>query len=33
MNVLVVAPLPVISGCVVRCRPVGLLKMTDKKRG
>ncbi len=33
MNVLVVAPLPVISGCVVRCRPVGLLKMTDKKGG
>jgi len=31
--VLVVAPLPVISGCVVRCRPVGLLKMTDKKGG
>lgn len=30
---LVVAPLPVISGCVVRCRPVGLLKMTDKKGG
>jgi inorganic pyrophosphatase len=33
MNVLVVAPLPVSSGCVVRCRPVGLLKMTDKKGG
>ena len=33
LDVLVVAPLPVISGCVVRCRPLGLLKMTDERGG
>jgi inorganic pyrophosphatase len=33
LDVLVVAPLPVISGCVVRCRPLGLLKMTDEGGG
>lgn len=33
LDVLVVAPLPVISGCVVRCRPLGVLKMTDEKGG
>ena len=33
LDVLVVAPLPVISGCVVRCRTVGVLKMTDESGG
>jgi inorganic pyrophosphatase len=28
--VLVVTPHPLISGSVVRCRPVGVLKMTDE---
>jgi inorganic pyrophosphatase len=28
-----VAPLPVISGCVVRARPLGVLKMIDEKGG
>jgi inorganic pyrophosphatase len=31
VDVLVVAPYPLISGSVIRCRPVGLLKMTDEK--
>jgi inorganic pyrophosphatase len=31
MDVLVVTPVPLISGAVVRCRPVGLLAMTDEK--
>lgn len=29
-DVLVVTPHPLISGSVIRCRPVGLLKMTDE---
>ncbi|SRR5579883_856207 len=29
-DVLVVSPYPLISGAVVRCRPVGLLRMTDE---
>ncbi|MDQ5911689.1 MAG: inorganic pyrophosphatase [Pseudomonadota bacterium] len=33
LDVLVVAPLPVISGCVVRARPMGVLKMTDESGG
>ena len=33
LDVLVVAPLPVISGCVVRARPLGVLKMTDESGG
>ena len=33
LDVMVVAPLPVISGCVVRCRPLGVLKMTDEGGG
>jgi inorganic pyrophosphatase len=33
LDVLVVAPLPVISGCVVRCRPLGVLRMVDEKGG
>ena len=30
VDVLVVTPMPLISGSVVRCRPVGMLKMTDE---
>ncbi len=29
LDVLVVTPHPVISGAVVRCRPLGMLKLTD----
>ena len=29
-DVLVVTPTPLISGAVIRCRPVGMLKMTDE---
>jgi inorganic pyrophosphatase len=32
-DVLVVLPLPLIPGSVVRCRPVGVLKMTDEAGG
>ena len=30
MDVLVVAPVPLISGSLIRCRPLGLLRMTDE---
>jgi len=30
VDVLVATPYPLISGSVIRCRPVGLLKMTDE---
>ncbi len=30
LDVLVVAPYPIQSGAVIRCRPVGVLKMTDE---
>ena len=30
VDVLVVTPYPLISGSVIRCRPVGVLKMTDE---
>ncbi|MBT3348011.1 MAG: inorganic diphosphatase [Thiotrichales bacterium] len=30
VDVLVVTPYPVISGSVVRCRPIGVLQMTDE---
>jgi inorganic pyrophosphatase len=30
VDVLLLSPLPLISGVVVRCRPVGMLKMTDE---
>jgi inorganic pyrophosphatase len=30
VDVLVVTPVPLIPGSVIRCRPVGLLKMTDE---
>ena len=29
-SVLVVTPVPLISGSVIRCRPLGLLRMTDE---
>jgi len=31
--VLVVLPLPLVPGSVVRCRPVGVLKMSDEAGG
>ena len=31
VDVLVITPVPIISGAVVRCRPVGLLRMEDEK--
>lgn len=30
LDVLVVAPYPVVPGSVIRCRPVGMLNMTDE---
>lgn len=30
VDVLVLTPVPLISGSVVRCRPIGVLKMTDE---
>jgi inorganic pyrophosphatase len=30
VDVLVVSPFPLISGAVIKCRPVGVLKMTDE---
>lgn len=33
VDVLVLSPYPLISGVVVRCRPVGVLKMTDEAGG
>jgi inorganic pyrophosphatase len=30
VDVLVATPVPLISGSVIRCRPVGVLKMTDE---
>ncbi|MES2352951.1 MAG: inorganic diphosphatase [Pseudomonadota bacterium] len=33
VDVLVITPVPLISGVVVRCRPVGMLKMTDEAGG
>ena len=33
LDVLVVTPFPLVSGCVVRCRPLGLLKMIDEAGG
>ncbi len=32
-DVLVLSPIPMISGCVVRCRPIGVLKMQDESGG
>ena len=33
LDVLVVLPLPLIPGSVIRCRPVGVLQMTDEAGG
>src|SRR5512137_1072808 len=33
VDVLVIAPSRLLSGSVVRCRPIGLLKMTDESGG
>ncbi len=33
LDVLVVAPYPVVPGSVIRCRPVGVLNMTDEAGG
>lgn len=30
VDILVISPFPLISGCLIRVRPVGLLKMTDE---
>lgn len=30
VDVLVISPVPLISGVVVRCRPLGMLRMTDE---
>lgn len=30
VDVLVITPTPLISGCMIPCRPIGLLKMTDE---
>ena len=30
---LVLSPVPLLTGVVVRCRPIGLLKMTDEAGG
>ncbi len=30
VDVLVISPVPLISGVVIRCRPVGMLRMTDE---
>lgn len=31
VDALVIAPFPIMAGAVVRCRPVGILKMDDEK--
>ncbi len=33
VDVLVVAPFPLVTGSVVRCRPIGMLKMEDEAGG
>jgi inorganic pyrophosphatase len=33
VDVLVVSPVPLITGIVVRCRPIGMLRMTDEAGG
>lgn len=30
VDVLVLAPFPLLSGSVIRCRPIGMMKMTDE---
>ncbi|ROR34766.1 inorganic diphosphatase [Inmirania thermothiophila] len=31
VDVMVITPIPVITGAVIRCRPVGMLRMVDEK--
>lgn len=33
LDVLVILPLPLVPGSVIRCKPVGMLKMTDEAGG
>ncbi|HXN15104.1 MAG TPA: inorganic diphosphatase, partial [Usitatibacter sp.] len=33
VDVLVITPFPLMPGVVVRCRPIGMLKMTDEAGG
>ncbi len=33
VDVMVITPAPLLSGCVIECRPVGVLKMTDEAGG
>jgi inorganic pyrophosphatase len=33
VDVLVITPFPLFAGVVVRCRPIGVLKMTDEAGG
>lgn len=33
VDVLVITPVPLITGSVVRCRPIGVLEMTDESGG
>jgi inorganic pyrophosphatase len=33
VDVLVITPFPLIAGCVVKCRPLGMLKMSDEAGG
>ena len=30
VDVMIIAPAPLLSGCVINCRPVGVLKMIDE---
>ena len=30
LDALIITPVPVISGCVIRCRPIDMLKMSDE---
>jgi inorganic pyrophosphatase len=30
LDAIVITPIPVISGCMIKCRPIDLLKMTDE---
>lgn len=31
VDVLVITPIPLVPGCVIRCRPLGMLRMSDEK--
>ncbi len=33
LDVMVITPYPLVAGCVVRCRPLGVLSMSDEKGG